>query len=113
MHAATAVQEPAQHVVAEVVVAEQAGGCTERHPHDLVLAVGGEQRAEHRQQHDERGDDGADHEPALAADPAQTGAPGRRSGVGSRCERRHELIAVLARGVSRIESRSASRFTAT
>ena len=50
------------------------GSILQQGGNNVVLAVWGEQGSEHRQQHHERGDHGARHQPVLGGDPAQRSA---------------------------------------
>ena len=62
---ATTGEHPAPHVLAEVVGPQERALVGERLADDLVLAVRRDPRPDDREEHDERGDDDADHQPAL------------------------------------------------
>ena len=85
----------------------------ERRAHDLVLAVRREQRAEEGHQRDQQGDHQPGHRRSAVCRVSlvpHAAAEALRACAGVTA---HDEIAVLARGVSRIESRSAIRFTPT
>ena len=109
-----AVHQPGEDVLAQVVGAENALGAVRR-ADDLVLAVRGQQRAQQGEEGHQNRDDPAGHEPLLPQRllPRRACGRGRGGGGAGCCRGAHEEIAVLARGVSRIESRSATRFTTT